>query len=142
MAQKFTRNAVASLASGSLSKVAADDRANIRAALARLERRMERAGLADVTETKTTSFTVPASGATRFLIDTSGGTVTATLPAVSGRAAGRRYTFKKVDANAQMRVNAASGEKIDGSAGAMRTAQWSAINVWSDGADWYIESEK
>ena len=78
-----------------------------------------------------------------MLYDTSGGAVTATLPAVSGLA-GRVYTFKLVTAGNNLVITAAGTETIDGagSPGTFTTSTAkTAVTLQCDGVGWQIISE-
>ena len=88
---------------------------------------------------KTASYTVTASDSV-LTSDATAGAVTFTLPTAVG-IAGRRYTFKRIDASANNTIVDGSGtETIDGAATKTLGAQWSTIVIISDGANWIIEN--
>lgn len=71
-----------------------------------------------------------------YRVDTTGGDVTATLPAPSAANAGTDVTFKKlVAANF---LNVAAAALIDGATPAQLAAQWASLTVRSTGATWDI----
>tara|TARA_R110001583_G_scaffold184912_1_gene344513 strand:- start:44 stop:802 length:759 start_codon:yes stop_codon:yes gene_type:complete len=75
-----------------------------------------------------------------LLYNTSGGAVTATLPAVSG-IAGRTYTFKLVTAGNPLTIDGNGGETVDGSANYQTSTAKTAVTVQCDGVGWQIISE-
>ena len=74
------------------------------------------------------------------LYDTSGGAVTATLPAVSGLS-GRVYTFKLVTAGNNLVIDADGSETIDGAANYTTSVAKTAVTIQCDGVGWQIISE-
>lgn len=88
----------------------------------------------------TASFTVTAANSV-LTSNATTGTLTFTLPTAVG-IAGRRYTFKRIDASANATiVDGAGTETIDGALTKTLGAQWSAITIISNGANWIIESQ-
>ena len=78
--------------------------------------------------------------ATDFMIavDAVGGAVEITLPTAVG-IAGQMYVIKKIDASAFVVTITPDGvETIDGDTPAIITAQWTALTLVSDGANWLI----
>lgn len=73
-----------------------------------------------------------------ILVDTSGGAVTVTLPAVAGTE-GRSYVIKKIttDANA-VTVDGDSGDLIDGATTYVITAPYESITILSTGSAWWV----
>jgi len=89
---------------------------------------------------KTANYTVTATDCV-LTSDATAGTVTFTLPTAVG-IAGRRYTFKRIDASANSTViDGAGSETIDGATTKTLGAQWSAITVISNGVNWLVESQ-
>jgi len=73
-------------------------------------------------------------------VDSSSGNIDITLPSAVGRK-GRQYEVKKtVEAN-KVDIETAGVETIDGSANYTLNAQWNAVTVISDGANWFIMSD-
>ena len=75
-----------------------------------------------------------------ILYDTSGGAVTANLPAVSG-ITGRTYTFKLVTAGNALTIDASGDERIDGATTYATSAAATAVTIICDGVGWQIISE-
>ena len=75
-----------------------------------------------------------------LLYDTSGGAVTATLPAVSG-IAGRVYTFKLVTAGNALTIDGNGDERIDGATTYATSTAKTAVTLQCDGVGWQIISE-
>lgn len=93
------------------------------------------------TSAKSSSFNV---GATEFnytyLIDASGGTVTATLPAVANVYAGFTVRFKAIDASNTITLDGNGSETIDGSTTVTLIADDDLIQLTCDGSNWQITS--
>jgi len=88
---------------------------------------------------KTASFTADEEEATHYTIDTTAGSVTATLPPA---ATGLRFTFVKKDSGPNsVTIDGDGSETINGATSlAPFTAQFTSYTVWSDGTEWYIET--
>ena len=69
--------------------------------------------------------------------DTAGSTVTITLPTVSGNT-GLIYHIKKLGTTANVIVDGASSEQIDGATTATLTAQYESITIICNGSFWSI----
>jgi hypothetical protein len=85
------------------------------------------------TVAKTSNFTADG-GANVYLVNASGGAVTATLPAAAS-SAGKCYIFKKTDAVNDVTI---SGNDIDGQPTRILSIQYEALTVLGDGAVWHI----
>jgi hypothetical protein len=73
-----------------------------------------------------------------LLGDCTGGDVVFDLPTAVGLS-GMRFTFKKIDASANLvRINADGAETIDGAASIQCTQQNDSFQIESDGANWII----
>jgi hypothetical protein len=72
-----------------------------------------------------------------YLVDTTGGTVTMTLPLAS-TVPGKKFTFKKLVAANTLTVSATSPNTIDGAATLSWTARWTTNRFVSDGITWYL----
>lgn len=84
----------------------------------------------------TASYT--AAGKTFILADATSGTVTVTLPAVSGKT-GRTYTIKKTDSSLNTVIVDGNGaETIDGAATYELPTQYLAVKLISNGSAWYV----
>lgn len=85
---------------------------------------------------KTSSFTAGTDSV--FLCNCTSGSITATLPAISG-IAGRRYTIKKVDATSNPVIIDGNGsETIDGSTTVIITSQYDAAQLVAGATEWSI----
>ncbi len=94
-----------------------------------------------VAPTQTISFTATANVST-YPCDATAGAIVATLPTAVGNS-GLRITFKKIDAVANVKISGTGAETIDGVApatGKTITTQWGSITVYSNGANWLLES--
>ena len=90
-----------------------------------------------VISTTTTPYTVLADD---FLIkvDATAGAKTVNLPTAVG-IRGRQYIIKKIDASGNaVTVEGDGAETVDGAANATLAAQWDAVTVMSDNANWLI----
>lgn len=87
---------------------------------------------------KTANYTVTANDE-MILGNATGGTITFSLPAITGTQ-GKRYYFKKVDnsANAVI-VDPDASETIDGVSNYQLTNQYEGILIESDGSTWWIK---
>lgn len=94
------------------------------------------------TSAKTTSFNV---GATEFnyvyLVDTSGGDVTATLPAAASVYAGFTVVFKVTEATNDLIIDGNGAETIDGAATKTYSTLYDYVRVVSNGTNWFIENK-
>lgn len=99
------------------------------------------ADLPQTTAAKTSDFNV---GATEFnytyLIDASGGTVTATLPAVSSVFNGFVVRFKAADVSNTVTIDGNGSETIDGQASFTLEAENHSLSLVCDGSNWRITS--
>ena len=75
-----------------------------------------------------------------MLYDTSGGAVTANLPAVSA-IEGRTYTFKLVTAGNALTIDASGDERIDGATTYATAVAKTAVTIMCDSVGWQIISE-
>lgn len=79
-----------------------------------------------------------AADKTVILADATSGTVTITLPAVSGLT-GREYMIKKVDSTAnKVTIDGNGAETIDGATTQDLNTQYTGFNVVTDGTEWWI----
>ena len=87
--------------------------------------------------TKNTAYTATANDET-ILANVSAGAFAITLPTAVG-ATGKTYCIKKIDSSANaVTVNTTSSQTIDGATSRLLTNQYDAIQVQSDGANWFI----
>lgn len=76
-----------------------------------------------------------------YPVDTTSGSVVATLPPANGTK-GKAYVFKKVVAANTLTVTAYTGDTIDGAATFALTSQWGAVLMVSDGVSkWNVVSQ-
>lgn len=87
---------------------------------------------------KSTGFTADAT-ATSYVVDTTAGSVTVTLPAAA-TCTGQHYIFKKQVAANSLIIDGSAAETIDGALTKTATVQYNSIHIWSDGATWWVES--
>lgn len=87
---------------------------------------------------KSANYTVTTSD--RLInVDTSGGNVTLTLPALSGVTVNTVYSFvKSASASNNLVIDPNSSELIEGASTYTLTALYSRIDVYSDGSQWRI----
>lgn len=71
------------------------------------------------------------------LVDTTGGSVTVTLPPAATNL-GRRFTVKKLIAANTLTLDGNGSETIDGAATVALTTRYAARTVQSDGTAWHI----
>lgn len=71
-----------------------------------------------------------------LLVDTTGGSVTLTLPA-AGTVRGQWFVVKKLVAANTVTLDGASAETIDGAATLAFTTQYQAVTIYSDGTEWW-----
>lgn len=96
-----------------------------------------RRSVAFATASLTTSATLNASQYI-LLVDTSGGAITATLPAASA-CQGRIYSLKLVDATNALTITPAGSDTIDGAASLVVTGLYDAPMIQSDGtSNWNL----
>jgi hypothetical protein len=74
---------------------------------------------------------------TLYLIDTTSGNVTVTLPTAK-EAKGEWIVFKKIVAANTMTIDGNESETIDGATTQSTTTQWSTLEIVSDGTSWYV----
>lgn len=86
------------------------------------------------TITQSTSFT--AAVGNHYRVDTSGGSVTATLPAAAAANEGQEISFIKIAAANTMTLSSAS--LINGETTQAVTAIWDAVTVRSTGSTWDV----
>jgi len=86
--------------------------------------------------TKTANYTATANDST-ILVDTSGGSVTISLPTSVG-IAGRIYTIKKVSISNLVIIDPDGSETIDGDPTKSINSPYDAVTCQSDGANWVI----
>jgi len=72
-----------------------------------------------------------------LLADTTAGNVQFDLPAVA-TSAGRTLRFKKLIAANNMILDGNAAENIDGAATQTFAAQWASVDIYCDGAAWYV----
>ena len=70
-------------------------------------------------------------------VDTTGGSVTVTLPAAR-LCKGREYKFKKLVAANTMTLDADGSETIDGAATVSTSTQYGNYTLVSDGSNWHV----
>ncbi len=89
------------------------------------------------TANKTGNFTVTTS--TRHLTaDTSGGSITFALPAVAGVTANTVFSFVKTSASNTMTLDPNASETINGASTYAVTANYSRVDVYSNGSQWIV----
>ena len=71
-----------------------------------------------------------------YLVNTSGGAVTITLPSAAS-SAGRIYFFKLVNGNSNVTIDGAASELIDGLQTLILSALYKSVTMISDGSAWY-----
>ena len=69
--------------------------------------------------------------------DTAGGSVIITLPAVTTEK-GKKYYFVKLGASHTMRINAGSGENINGTDHFLINTNYASHTIICDGVEWFI----
>jgi hypothetical protein len=74
---------------------------------------------------------------TLYVVDTSAGTLTITLPPAK-EAKGEWIVFKKIVAANTMTIDGNGSETIDGATTQSTTTQWSTLEIVSDGTSWYV----
>ncbi len=95
----------------------------------------DRYDIKSVSASETVVLTYPR---TLYKVDTSGGSVTMTLPPAR-TAVGMRVEFKKMTSANTLTVDASGSETIDGSATLALTTQYTGRSMVSDGSsDWSI----
>ncbi len=88
-----------------------------------------------LTTAKTTSFTADTASSI-YTCDTSGGSITMTLPAVAS-STNLNYIVKKTSASNSLIVDGNASELIDGAATLTATANYAALHFYCDGTAWY-----
>lgn len=88
-------------------------------------------------ETFSANGNMPATS-TLALVDTTGGSVTVTLPALASVASGHTFTFWKSVAANSMVIDGNAAEQIEGAANITRTAQYSVVQIRKVGAVWML----
>lgn len=87
--------------------------------------------------TKTAAYTLTSTDSV-ILADATSGAFANTLPTAVG-ISGRQYTIKRINGGANtVTVGTTSSQTIDGASTKTLGAQWSAVTVVSDGANWQI----
>ncbi len=86
--------------------------------------------------TKTAAYALTTTDSV-ILADATSAAFTVTLPSAVG-IAGRQYTIKKVDSLANAVTIASASGTIDGATTKALSAQWQAVRVVSDGANWFV----
>ena len=76
-----------------------------------------------------------------FLLDTSGGQITLTLPDPTGLS-GKYFAVKKITSGQQVTIDTTGTAKIDGGDTHIMTNQWSAHEIVTDGIDYFLMGEK
>ena len=71
-----------------------------------------------------------------YLVSTSGGAVTITLPSAAS-SAGRIYFFKLVSGNSNLTIDGAASEVIDGAETLILNVLYKSVTMISDGSAWY-----
>ena len=69
--------------------------------------------------------------------DTAAGVVTLTLPAVA-TSAGLTYSVKKVGSTANVVIDGAGAETIDGATTLTLSTQYDSTTLYCDGTEWFI----
>lgn len=105
-------------------------------ALKKLENLLGRTPVFGATRTVTAATTIIDSDDV-VLVDTTGGSITVTLPPAATNL-GRRFTMKKMVAANTMTLDGNGAETIDGAATVAVTVQYAARTVQSDGSGWLI----
>lgn len=105
-------------------------------ALKKLENLLGRTPVFGATRTVTAATTIIDSDDV-VLVDTTGGSITVTLPPAATNL-GRRFTVKKMVAANTMTLDGNGSETIDGAATVAVTVQYAARTVQSDGTAWHI----
>jgi hypothetical protein len=73
------------------------------------------------------------------MLDTSGGTLTLTLPAASTIEAGRRFLLKdKGAAGSNAAAVQCASSTIDGAGSITISENYAAVGLFTDGANWFI----
>lgn len=97
------------------------------------------ADLPRTTSAKSSSFSVSSTEFNyMYLVDASGGAVTATLPAASNVFAGFVVWFKITDATNALTVDGSGSETIDGAATYNLTVEDHVVGVVCDGTNWHL----
>lgn len=87
--------------------------------------------------TKTAAYTLTATDSI-ILADATTAAFQVTLPTAVG-ITGRQYTIKRINSGANnVSVGTTRGQTIDGVSTKTLGAQWSAVSVVSDGANWQV----
>ena len=76
-----------------------------------------------------------------FLLDTTAGQITLTLPDPSGLS-GKYFAVKKITAGQQVTIDTVGTAKIDGGDTHTMTNQWAAHEIVTDGVDYFLMGEK
>ncbi|GAC1499139.1 MAG: hypothetical protein NVS1B10_01600 [Candidatus Saccharimonadales bacterium] len=92
--------------------------------------------IATAIATKTTTYTVAATDSV-ILGDATGTAFTITLPTAVG-IAGRQYTIKRINSNANILTVASAGGTIDGGTTRTFSSQYQSESYVSDGTNWFV----
>jgi len=76
-----------------------------------------------------------------FLLDTTAGQITLTLPDPSGLS-GKYFAVKKITAGQQVTIDTVGTAKIDGGDTHTMTNQWAAHEIVTDGVNYFLMGEK
>lgn len=90
---------------------------------------------------KSANFTASKTESTFYVVDTSGGSVTVTLPSAA-TSADVMFGVKKTSGSNSLIVDGAAAELIDGAATLTATAIQAALLFWCDGTAWYTVSRQ
>jgi len=101
--------------------------------------RMAELPKATVTTKTTTPYTLLATEDEIVLCDATSNAITLNLPAAASAGSGRRYIVKKIDATARLCTIDANGtEKIDGELTQVLSQPDTAIQLLTNGSNWFI----
>lgn len=87
--------------------------------------------------TKTSGYTVTTSDRLLYA-NTSGGSITFALPAVAGVVANTVFSFVKTSASNTMTLDPNASETINGASTYAVTANYSRVDVYSNGSQWIV----
>lgn len=125
-------NTITTAASGNLTST------ELNAALAELQTDIDtRAVIADVFSTNSTSGTASLTANETYIVNTSGGTATLTLPAPSADVFVRVKDSGSAETN-NITINPNGAETIDGASSLVIDSNYGSAVLVSDGTNWYI----
>lgn len=94
------------------------------------------AGLILKSTAKSANFTASKTESTFYVVDTTSGSVTVTLPSAAA-SAGVVFGFIKPVAANSLILDGASSETINGATTKTSATQWASCIIWCDGTSWY-----